>query len=420
MTLRTVKRGARFLPFLAIGIVLLYSVGIFVQQKQPLMVGASDFSCFYSAGRMVVTGNGSRIYDYDAQSEAQRPFFGIVGTHRFVLPFIFLPFVLVIFAPLALFSYPHALALWFALNVCLLISIPFLLRRRLNLSDSHLALALLVMAFFLPCSISLAQGQPTILVLVLFTLAFLDLDEGHDSHAGCVLALTIFKPQFALPLLLALAITRRWKSLAGFFGTCAFLFGISVALVGWTTTLSFPRAVAAFNASPSSRGGEYNPAGMSNLRGLMLSLFNSRTPHDLIVAFVIALSVLLVGAVLVTVLTHGRGISDLDFSLIVVITLLASYHSYGHDLILLILPLFLVVNYVGRQEFSHFRLILGMIAGLLFILPSLVFPPPVMVVAVLLFLVALLKESLYPGTPIPVRQLPEATPNLRARVASGD
>src|SRR5664279_293232 len=216
MTLRTAKRGARFLPSLAIGVLLLYSVGTFIQQKRALLAGTSDFSCFYSAGKMVVTGNGSRIYDYEAQKEAQRPFF-VPNLRRSVLPFVFVPFVLVIFAPLAVLTYAHALMLWFALNVCLLISIPFLLRRRLNLSDSHLALALLVMTFFLPCSLSLAQGQPTILVLVLFTLAFLDLDEGHDFHAGCVLALTIFKPQFALPLLLALAITRRWKSLAGFF-----------------------------------------------------------------------------------------------------------------------------------------------------------------------------------------------------------
>ena len=229
MTLRTAKRGARFLPSLAIGVLLLYSVGTFIQQKQALLTGTSDFSCFYSAGKMVVIGNGSRIYDYEAQKEAQRPFF-VPNLRRSVLPFVFVPVVLVIFAPLAVLTYAHALMLWFALNVCLLISIPFLLRRRLNLSDSHLALALLVMTFFLPCSISLAQGQPTILVLVLFTLIFLALGDGHELQAGCLLALITFKPQFALPMLFALVVTNKRKALLGFFGTCVALFGLSAAL----------------------------------------------------------------------------------------------------------------------------------------------------------------------------------------------
>src|ERR1035441_6576177 len=157
MTLRTANGSARFLPSLAIGVLLLYSVGIFIQQKQALLTGASDFSCFYSAGKLVDSGNGPLIYDYEAQRQAQLPFFG--PRHRFVLSFVFIPFILVLFAPLALLSYAHAVILWYAVNACLLISIPFLLRRKLNLSDSQLAMALLVMAFFLPSSISLAQGR---------------------------------------------------------------------------------------------------------------------------------------------------------------------------------------------------------------------------------------------------------------------
>src|SRR5664280_838059 len=416
MTLRPAKRGARFLPSLAIGVLLLYSVGTFIQQKRALLAGTSDFSCFYSAGKMVVTGNGSRIYDYEAQKEAQRPFF-VPNLRRSVLPFVFVPFVLVIFAPLAVLTYAHALMLWFALNVCLLISIPFLLRRRLNLSDSHLALGLLVMTFFLPCSISLAQGQPTIVVLVLFTLIFLALGDGQELQAGCLLALITFKPQFALAMLIALAVTNKRKALLGFFGTCIALFGLSAALVGWRTTLRFPEAIAAFSRLPANMGGEYGPEGMSNLRGLVQSLMDSRAPHDALRVIIVASSALLMGLVLLSVWAHRPRISDLDFSLILLVSLVGSYHAYGHDVILLILPLFLVTNYVAGQEFSYFRLALGMMAGLLFILPSLLFPPPVMVVAVLFFLVALLKESLYPGTPIHFRQLVEPTLTLRARVS---
>ena len=381
---------------LAVGIVMMYSVGAFIQQRQSLRAGASDFRCFYSAGKMVNSGNGSLIYDYQAQSRAQQPFLG-TGTHRFTLPFVFVPFVLVIFALLVLLSYPHALLLWYTVNVCLLISVPFLLRRRLGMSDKQLAMALLATGLFLPSSVSLIQGQPTIVVLVLFTMVFLDLDNGHESRAGCWLALTTFKPQFALPLLLALALIRNWKALKGFFSTCVVLFGVSAAIVGLRSTLSFPHALARFTKLPVNLGGE-RLMSMPNLRGLLLYLASTRLPYDLLQSLSVAVSVLVIGLVLVSTFTPHRQMSDLRFSIVIVVTLLASYHCYGHDLVVLLLPLFLVTAYLTHREFSYFRLGLGMMMGLLLILPSLVLPPPITAVTLLFFLLGLLTEALYPET----------------------
>src|SRR5664279_1679790 len=132
MTLRTAKRGARFLPSLAIGVLLLYSVGTFIQQKQALLTGASDFSCFYSAGKLVDSGNGSLIYDYEAQRQAQADFIKYVSYRKGPLLYNHAPFELLIFMPLALLSYSHATVVWYWLNVTGLLAVPILLRERLT------------------------------------------------------------------------------------------------------------------------------------------------------------------------------------------------------------------------------------------------------------------------------------------------
>lgn len=409
------KRSYKFVAPLLIVLALLYCAGTFLQQRKSLLAGISDFSCFYSAGKMVVTGNGSSLYNYEAQKQAQLPFFvSLPGLKRSVLPFVFIPFILVIFAPLALLSYAHALTLWYVVNVVLLLSVPFLLRRKLGLTSGQLSLAVFVSAFFLPSSISLAQGQPTIVVLVLFTLILLALDKGSDLSAGCLLALTIFKPQFALPLLLAFVITKKWRAIAGFASTSLALFGVSVGLVGWKTTLSYPAAVAAFTRLPANKGGEYGPEGMSNLRGMFLFFLNRHLSAETIHALILVSSLLMLAVVLALVHAHRPRISQLDFSLLIIVTVLASYHAYTHDLVLLLIPIFIVANHVGREAFSQFRLALGMCAGLLLILPSLLPPPAVTVLAVLLFFALLLKESLSEGLALraPLRETSLTPPSV--------
>ncbi|MGB8886002.1 MAG: glycosyltransferase family 87 protein [Candidatus Korobacteraceae bacterium] len=376
------------------------------------MAGASDFSCFYAAGKMVDSGDGSRIYDRAAQCDAQRPFYGRVDTHKLPLPFVFVPFILAIFAPLALLAYSYSLTLWYAVNACLLISVPFLLRRRLRMTDKQLSPAILASSLFLPSSISLGQGQPTILALVLFTLVFLDLGNGQATRAGCLLALTTFKPQFALPLLLALMLTRNWKAVAGFVSTCIALLGVSAAIAGWRTTLSFPRAVAEFSAASGKMDGEH-VLSMPNLRGFLYFLLDPRLSRNELDLIAMAASALVVLIVLWLVFSNCRHISDLQFALIIVVTLLVSFHSYGHDLILLLLPFFLVASYIGRHELTYRRMAIAMVAGVLLILPSMLLPPQITVIVAALFLVALITEILHPNAFDATHGFPELKPSLK-------
>lgn len=158
---------------------------------------------------MVTNSDGARVYKLDAENEYDQAL-GMAATdtdgHRIHLPFVFAPFVLPVFATLSWLSYSDAALMWFAVNVGLLLIWPFLLGARLRWGNTALAFALCAPVLFLPATLALLQGQPSIVLLLLFTLVYLDLTNGNDLRAGCWLAMATCKPQFALPMLLALVV----------------------------------------------------------------------------------------------------------------------------------------------------------------------------------------------------------------------
>lgn len=321
---------------------------------KPLVFGGvkADFSCFYRAGRMVLAGDGAQVYNLNAEryydARLNTAFVDAAG-HRFSLPFVFAPFVLLLFAPLSRLPYSQAELVWYWFNVALLLALPFVLRRRLSWGTRGLTLALVAPVFFVPVTLALMQGQPALLLLFLVAVGFADLGAGHDGRAGAVLALASFKPQLVLPLLLALLVMRKWKALAGFAATGLTLVGISTALVGWRATLHYPQAVLEFGRLSGSLGGEH-PENMPNLRGV-LSLLASRLPPAACDRIALAISAALLAAMMFQ-LRRCRSFTRASYSLLLAVTLLVSYHAYLHDFSLLLLPCFLLADYLAQCRWT--------------------------------------------------------------------
>jgi hypothetical protein len=381
------KSPAKIVLAAAIVFVLTYWSGTFVSLTPGILAGVSDFSGFYAAGKMVLTGHASKVYDYQAEVEAQRPF--VVEGRSPVLPFVFAPYSLFLFTLLARLSYPHAVVTWFAINILILLTIPFLLRRRLKVTDERLALALIGMAFFYPLNLSLAQGQLTPLTLLLFTLVFLNLCDRHDFTAGCILAVALLKPQFVVPLLVVFVCTRNWRALRGFCWSCLVLFGLSLLLVGWKSTVGYPAAMIQSATLPASIG-EPAAQDMTNVRGLLQWLLDSHLPRKSISLIAAAASVmLLIG--LAAVMATQQAVSELGFALVMTITVLGSYHCYKHDMGLLILALFFVAHHLTLHNATKLRLALGMCGGLMLLAPS-ILSPHASVVLQILFSAVLVTE----------------------------
>ncbi len=315
----------------------------------------TDFSCFYRAGRMVVSGDGARVYDlnaerrYDARLNTQ---FVEAKGHSPALPFVFAPFVLLLFAPLSRLPYSQAELVWYWVNAGMLLALPFVLRRRLGWGDRGLIVALFAPVFFVPVTLALIQGQPSVLLLLIFAVAFAGWNRGNERLAGTVLALATFKPQLVIPMLLALVAMRKWKTLATFALACLVLFGISVGLVGWHTALSYPHAVMEFSRLSGNLGGEH-PEYMPNLRGVM-SLLAWRISPLAGERIALGVSVALLAAMMFR-LRRSRVFTGASYSMVLAVTLLVSYHAYLHDFSLLVLPCLLIADYLARSKWTTVR-----------------------------------------------------------------
>ena len=330
----------------------------------------SDFSCFYRAGRMAADGNASRVYDLAAERQYDQQ----LGTsvvdglgHSSSLPFVFPPYSLALLAPLSRLPYPAAELCWYLINVAMLLALPFVLWKGAVQQAGAFAAALLAPVLFLPVMLALMQGQPSVLLLLLFAVVFRALMQGKDVRAGMALVVVTLKPQLALPMLMALLVWRKWRALAAFVWTAAALAAVSVAIVGWRAVWEYPRALMKFNQLAGSLGGEH-PQSMPNLRGCIYLIWHNRLSIEAIAVLTAALSLLLLAA-LAILLKKRVAVSPAAFSLTIVVTLMVSYHAYLHDDSLLLLPVFLMTQQMQRDRWTTIRVALTSAMFLVPVLP---------------------------------------------------
>jgi hypothetical protein len=315
------------------------------QSRQSIPLGLPDFSGSYTAGRILWDGYGSRLYDDVLQESIQRSFSPLAVQRRgTILPYIHLPYEALLYAPLARFSYITAYAIWLGVNLALLCSIPFLLRRRLEvLGKAPLYLWLLACFAFFPIAIALIQGQDSILLLFLYCLAWRSLERGSELASGCWLALGLYKYHLVVPFVLPL--WRRKKLIAGFLSVATILGLISLAIVGWPSLLGYPRYLWR-TEHDLKYGFNTLPGLIANLRGLISGVVPTAHP-ELKTGLLVLLS-----AIVLLLMMHATGkTSSADsegrlavFALGLVGAALLSYHLYVHDLSLLFLAIVLVLE----------------------------------------------------------------------------
>src|ERR1022692_2600558 len=255
------------------GMVMIHAV-VFWSVRDSVRKGYSDFTIYYCAGKIVRLGLGHQLYDNVTQFKVQREFSPDVAIRLDALPYNHPPFEAALFAPFTLVSYPAAFAMWALANLAMLIALPFMLRPELG----HLQIYpwpfwVLASLGFFPIFFALLQGQDAILLLFLYTLAFLCLKKNRDIFAGSWLALGLFKPHLILPFIFLLLVQGRRKVLYGFLPIAAVLALVSTAIVGREGMLLYPRYVLRLESTMAR--GAIMPSDMPNLRGMLYLLLHS-------------------------------------------------------------------------------------------------------------------------------------------------
>jgi hypothetical protein len=326
---------------------------------------SSDFMGFYTAGNILKQSLRSRLYEYGLQLSFQQRLFGrTVPINVYDHP----PFEALLFLPLAYLPYSVAHISWDLLNLLVLAWSLYQLKPYvINLdTESRLVLAA-VMAF--PLISTLREGQDAILLFCAYVMGFVALKKNKEFTAGCALGAGLFRFQFVLPFLVVFLLRKRWRLILGVTTVGAILAVVSFALVGWAGLQGYIRllfAIGKRRAFPT-----LVPA-MPNVRGFVNVVLGDRVGDWYVSSLVVLISLALLGW---TVRKWSRpawnptGSSfNLLFSFNVVVTIMLSYHSLIHSLLLLTLPALLLLDYcaaIYSAGMSRWRPILPLILFIL-------------------------------------------------------
>jgi hypothetical protein len=185
--------------------VLLVSV-VFLADRPPINE-RTDFSVTHIGSRMVYLGLGPKLYDLAEQQKLK----GVLLPDAEPLVYEHPPFEALLLAPLGALPYKTAYLIWGLINAAIWLTLTYLLRPYAPAPGDdlrYLALWLL----FAPLGVALFEGQSSLLLLLLYSIAFIQLRSGCDFRAGAILGLALFKFQFVIPLALIFLLQRKWAS----------------------------------------------------------------------------------------------------------------------------------------------------------------------------------------------------------------
>jgi hypothetical protein len=306
-----------------------------------------DFSFYYSAAQMVRQGLGGRLYDLKTQVEFQSRV-GVV--HAF---YNHPPYETLIFTPLTYLGYRTAYTVWTLASLGLMVIAA-------SLIDSHTKIKLaisqyvrlpadfgLVVVLFITCAPATTcflLGQDSMLTLLIYTLVFVLLQQNSETSAGCVLALGLYKFPLILPLAVIFLLRGKWKFMQGF-SIVGFLLGlISIVISGPRVLIDYPRLL--FFDSTYQKVAGFNPRDMPNIRGFLYLMLDGKLGKTSLTLLVATLSI----SVLWIAARYWKDEElSLSFSIGLIATLLASYHLYNYDLVLLLLPIAILVGGLAAQ-----------------------------------------------------------------------
>jgi len=220
---------------------------------------AVDFSAYYYAGYFYDAGEFAQIYAGPPQIigpempdswVAALAETGHANEHTY--PFIYLPWVAAVMAPITRMIDPQVLMNAAILtNIALLMASMGLAWRIFAPRTTPLWLWSLISVALLATSatsvIPLAFGQVQILVYFLCLLAFERYRAGAFWFAGIALAIAAGLKITPAALILIFLWDRNWRALAGFALTCAIIAAFSLFVVGWDLNAQYFDLMKALN-----------------------------------------------------------------------------------------------------------------------------------------------------------------------------
>jgi hypothetical protein len=171
----------------------------------------------YVAGTFVHEGHPRDMYDIDAvhREEARIVKAADLQIDKQAGPWLNPPFFAWVFAPLSVFPYRVAAAVFLSTNLLLLCASIRLLCKQLPAAGWRSILVPLLICTAMPFWQAICHQQNTLISMFLLSLTITFWLKNIPFAAGLTVGLLFFKPQLALVVAIILAVTAGWRAIAG-------------------------------------------------------------------------------------------------------------------------------------------------------------------------------------------------------------
>jgi hypothetical protein len=298
-----------------------------------------DWGLFYSQASALAAGDIAAMYQVDRLGPYLQRLVQFTATPDVPLmqwPAPYPPLLAAILVPFTLIPAPVAFGIWTALNLA---SAGHLVWRVGQLVPGAGRVRLGLMFFStLPVLQTLVIGQPVLFLASALAESYLALRRGADLRGGLWLGLLALKPQYGLLLGALLLWKRRWHAVAGAALSVTLVIGASALVAGPGAIWDYANAVSAMG---DFRDPYANPAEMINWRAVIV---NARPAIGNTTGVLIFLALAAVTVAATILATRGRwrpasATLDVQLAAVLLATMLVSYHSHMHGLVLLAVPL---------------------------------------------------------------------------------
>ena len=310
----------------------------------PQFLHHADFRQLYAGAYLVRTGEAHSLYDFALQKQTED---AVVSpeSEQYELPFVSPAYYAVWLVPFSVLAYKTAYFALVVLDLALLAFCAWLLKPwTRNLRTVYFWLPFAMLAGFPPVGTTFIMGQNSVLVMSLLTAAFVMSAHGRHVSAGSLVALSLFKFQITIPIAIIFLLCKRWRFSLGFGVTAGALAIFSVWLTGIHQAKQYVLSILSLS-TVLSRAGIAQPIVlwnvMTNITAVLIKVFRAPTVTFWVLIASLSLSVALVA------FSVRRGYHKSDTELLLVAipcAVLVSYHTYPHDLSVLLLPIIVLLD----------------------------------------------------------------------------
>ncbi len=340
------------LIFTIINIILIgFFIGVWIGgAAQNLFIG-SDFHSIFNTFVMMRSDLIGETLKPDVLSILQNGILGgIIKDNVYLLQYP--PVLGFIFHPLSFLPFNIAYYIWTLIQLGLIIWLIILLNRQFSrwTKKERILLSLTILAFW-PLSITILQGQFSLILLICIVHIYLALNNSKKVNAGVWLALMIIKPQAVL-ILGSITLNKRYIRAAisaGF--TFLVMVFISTIMYGYLSWYKY--SLMLISSGDQYRNFGFVPGIEFTLRGLLTGIIGnsqSQLINSMSIIFIFV-GIIFTWLLWLPDIPPGTPSFELRFSFITVLSVFLSLHLYPHDSLILVFPAVLFYDYLSQMNY---------------------------------------------------------------------